>query len=166
MAYLIGLATLLSALWLALSGHYTPLLLCFGAVSVLLCVILATRLNLLDREAVPYFRLPVYLSYWAWLVVEIAKANIVVIRACLRADLDIHPALVKVATTCRTDLAKTVFANSITLTPGTVTLEVEGDWMLVHALYEDMAQPEDFIEMDRRSAAAVDGGSSRQEAQA
>lgn len=157
MAYLIGLATLLSALWLAFSGHYEPRMLTFGAVSVVICLVLTTRLGLMDREASPYLRLPVYLSYWFWLMIEILKANVVVIRACLRAELDVHPALVKVATTCRTDLAKTVFANSITLTPGTVTLEVEGEWMLVHALYEDQAQPEDFIEMDRRSAAAADG---------
>jgi multicomponent Na+:H+ antiporter subunit E len=49
-------------------------------------------------------------------------------------------------------MAKTLFANSITLTPGTVTVEVDGDRMLVHALYEDNAQPEAFREMDRLSA--------------
>ncbi len=157
LGYLIGLAILLSALWLAFSGLYKPRMLFFGLSSIIICLVLVSRLRLLDREAAPYFRLPVYLSYWVWLMIEILKANWIVIRACLRAELDIQPALVKVATTCRTDLAKTVFANSITLTPGTVTLEVEGDWMLVHGLYEDQTQPEDFIEMDRRSAEAADG---------
>ena len=79
------------------------------------------------------------------------------IRACVKADLDIAPALVKVKTTCRSDLAKVTFANSITLTPGTVTVEIEGDKMLVHGLYEQGSQPEAFVEMDRRSAIAADG---------
>ena len=101
--------------------------------------------------------LPQLLTYWAWLVVEIFKANLVVIRACLRSTLDINPALVKVKTGCESDLARTVFANSITLTPGTVSVEVEGNKILVHALYEDSAGPGAFDEMDRRSREACDG---------
>jgi multicomponent Na+:H+ antiporter subunit E len=73
------------------------------------------------------------------------------------ANLDINPALVKVKTRCESDLAKTVFANSITLTPGTVTVEVEGDKLLVHALFEESATPESFAEMDERSWKAADG---------
>ena len=88
---------------------------------------------------------------------EILKSNWIVIKACLRADLDIEPALVKVKTRCESDLAKTVFANSITLTPGTVSVSVEGDKILVHALYETGAGPGAFDEMDRRSCAAADG---------
>ena len=148
---------MLITMWFSLSGHYTPLLLTFGGVSCLICLILAVRLDIIDRESSPYLRLPIFLRYWVWLYIEVIKANWLVIRACLRADLDINPALVKIATTCRSDLAKTIFANSITLTPGTITLEVEGDKMLVHALYEDHAQPGDFTEMDRRSALTADG---------
>jgi multicomponent Na+:H+ antiporter subunit E len=81
---------------------------------------------------------------------------VVVIKACLRADLDINPALVKVKTTCKTDLAKVTFANSITLTPGTVTVEIDGDKLLVHGLYEANTVPEAFEEMDRRCARAAD----------
>lgn len=157
MGYFLGLIAALTALWLGLSGHYTPLVLSLGAVSILLSAILAYRLDILDREGSPYGRLVQLMAYWAWLLVEIFKANWVVIKACLRADLDINPALVKVKTTCESDLAKTVFANSITLTPGTVSVNVEGDKILVHALYEDQAQPEAFVEMDRRSRLASDG---------
>ncbi|MEL6919617.1 MAG: Na+/H+ antiporter subunit E [Pseudomonadota bacterium] len=157
MTYFIALMSVLAALWLGLSGIYTPLLLSFGAVSVVITMILVYRLDILDREVVPYGALPAAALYWVWLVGEIIKANWVVIKACLRADLDIHPALVRVKTTCRSDIAKATFANSITLTPGTVTLTVDGDKLLVHALYEAEAQPEAFIEMDRRSARAIDG---------
>ena len=157
MAYFVALAVTLTAMWLSFSGIYKPLLLSLGAVSIVICLVLAARLRLLDRETSPYLRAPIIFAYWSWLFVEILKANIVVIRACLRADLDLDPALVKVPTTCRSDLAKTVFANSITLTPGTVTLSIEGDKMLVHALYEDSAGPDAFTEMDRRSSIAADG---------
>ncbi|MEO0883119.1 MAG: Na+/H+ antiporter subunit E [Pseudomonadota bacterium] len=157
MVYAIGLIVGLIAFWLGMSGHYTPLLLSLGTISVMLSVILAARLDILDREGAPYFRFAGILLYLPWLIVEIIKSNITVARACLKADLDISPVLVKVGTQCETDLAKTLFANSITLTPGTVTVAVEERRLLVHALYEENAQPEAFVEMDQRALAAIDG---------
>lgn len=160
MGYFLGLIVVLIALWTGLSGDYTltkPLIASLGAVSILLSAILAYRFDILDREGSPYARLPHLLAYWAWLIVEIFKANWVVIKACLSSTLDINPALVKVKTLCESDLARTVFANSITLTPGTVSVEVEGNKILVHALYEDAAGPGAFDDMDRRSRDACDG---------
>lgn len=157
MGYAISLILALIGFWLGLSGHYTPLLLSLGGVSVFLAVLLSRQLGILDREGAPYFAAFGIALYLPWLMYEIFKANIAVIRACLRADLDINPALVKVKTKCHTDLAKTLFANSITLTPGTVTIEVEPNRLLVHALYEDAAGPTAFTEMDERSSRAVDG---------
>lgn len=155
--YFLGLIVALTALWLGLSGLYKTLILSLGAVSIILSVVLAYRFDIIDREGSPYGRLPQLMAYWGWLVIEIFKANWIVIKACLRADLDIHPALVKVKTRCETDLAKTVFANSITLTPGTVSVAIEGNKILVHALYEDEAGPGAFDDMDRRSKIACDG---------
>lgn len=157
MLYVIGLIVGLAAFWLGLSGHYTPLLLSLGTVSILVTVLLSARLGVIDREGSWYHSLFGFMLYAPWLAWEIIKANIVVIRACLRADLDIHPALVKVKTSCESPGAKSLFANSITLTPGTVTVAVERNRLLVHALYEQKAQPESFAEMDRRSRLAVDG---------
>ena len=156
-AYFLGLLVALVGFWLGMSGHYTPLLLSLGAVSVAVCLILAYRLDIIDREGSPYVRIVGFALYFPWLMKEIAKANWTVVKACLKAEMDIAPALVKVKTACETDLAKVTFANSITLTPGTVTVEIEGDKMLVHALYEQEAQPEAFAEMDRRSREAADG---------
>ena len=141
-----------------MSGLAKPLILGLGATGIVITMILAVRLELITKESSPYLRLPVFFSYWVWLVGEIVKANVRVIQACLSADLDINPALVKVKTTCRSDLAKTIFANSITLTPGTVTLSVEGDKLLVHALYEQDAEPSAFEKMDELSARVTDGG--------
>lgn len=157
MAEITGLIIALLLFWLGLSGQYSPLLLSLGAGSILMTIILSGRLGILDREGAPYLSFLGMLFYLPWLLKEIIVANLVVIRACLRADLDIRPALVKVKTVCRTDLAKTLFANSITLTPGTVTVLVENDRLLVHALYEDKASPEAFHGMDARSAKAIDG---------
>lgn len=157
MSYIFGLIVALILFWLGLSGHYTPLLMALGGASVLISVILSGRLGLLDREGAPYFTIPGMLFYLPWLMVEIFKANVAVIKACLRADLDINPALVKVKTSCQSDLAKTLFANSITLTPGTVTIEVEKNRLLVHALYEEAAGPNAFTSMDARSRRAIDG---------
>lgn len=157
MGYGVGLSVVLTLLWLGFSGIYKPLILILGFISIFITVVLTVRLGILDRETSPYHRMIAYIRYAPWLMMEILKANVSVLKAILSPELKIHPTLVKVRTTCRSDLAKVIFANSITLTPGTVTLRVEDDFMLVHGLNEEDAQPEAFEEMDRRSAAAGDG---------
>jgi len=154
--YFIGILLAIVVFWMANSGHYTPLLLGFGAASFVVTMFLSSRLKVIDREGAPYVRLVGFLSYYPWLFWEVVKSNWVVIKACLRADIDISPALVKVKTICKTDLAKVTFANSITMTPGTVTIEIDGDKLLVHGLYEANTVPEAFAEMDRRCARAAD----------
>ncbi|MGA1343390.1 MAG: Na+/H+ antiporter subunit E [Hyphomonas sp.] len=156
MAYLLGILAAIVVFWLGNSGHYKPLMLLFMTVSAVITLFLSARLRLIDRDGAPYVRLAGFLSYYPWLSWEVLKSNWVVIKACLRADLDISPALVKVKTICKSDLAKVTFANSITMTPGTVTIEIEGDKILVHGLYEANTVPEAFEEMDRRSARAAD----------
>ena len=157
MGYYLGLIVVLAGLWLGLSGHYDPLILTLGGISIAISVLLAARLETVDREGAPYLSPIRYLRYWFWLIIEIYKANVDVIKACLKPELDIEPALVVVKTRCETDLAKTIFANSITLTPGTVTVGIEGNKLMVHALYEASAGPGAFDEMDRRSLIAADG---------
>lgn len=157
MGYFLGLLCALVVFWYTMSGMNEPLILGLGVVSVIVTMILSWRLKVIDADSSPYGRIIAFLVYWVWLFVEILKANWRVIQACVKADLDINPALVKVKTVCRSDLAKTTFANSITLTPGTVTLAVEGDKLLVHALYEEDAEPGAFDEMDVLSARAADG---------
>lgn len=161
MSYVFGLAIALTLLWLGFSGLMEPLILTLGVISIALSVILAGRLGIIDREASPYHRMFAFIRYAPWLMKEIVKANWTVLKAILSPDLDIHPTLVKVRTTCKSDLAKVIFANSITLTPGTVTLRVDDDFMLVHGLYEAGAQPEAFEEMDELSSQAGDGKSAR-----
>ena len=140
MGYFAGLIFVLAALWLGLSGIYKPLLLILAGISILISVVLASRLETVDREGSPYGRSIPILSYWAWLMIEIFKANWPVIKACVSANLNINPAFVRVKTRCESDLAKTIFANSITLTPGTISVDVTGGEILVHALSREAAK--------------------------
>ena len=110
MGYLLGLFVALVAFWLAMSGLMKPLMLSLGAVSVAITLFLAMRLDVVDRESAPYLRWPVLLLTGSWLMGEIVKANWRVIRACLKVPIStINPALVKIKTRCKSDLAKTTF---------------------------------------------------------
>ena len=145
----------LAATWWTLSGYTKPILLTLGAISLGLVTLMASRMRIMDRETAPYLTVPQTLIYFGWLFVEIIKANVAVVRAVMNPDLEVSPTLVKVPAGGKSDIAKTMFANSITLTPGTVSVNVEDDHILVHALLSEMSEPEDFDEMADRSAWAV-----------
>ena len=149
------LVTVLILYWLALSGYFNkPALLVTGAISVVLVTVMTARMKILDAETVPYThgRSP---GYFVWLFREIIRANVAVVKAVLSPEMEISPTLLNVKTRHSTDLGKTVFANSITLTPGTVSVEIDADKILVHALLQDMADPAGFLEMSERSGRAV-----------
>ncbi len=152
------LALAMAAFWLAMSGFFTPMLLTLGVISIVLMLILCARMGILDGETAPYLYMPLSLSYFVWLGKEIYKANIAVVKAVLNPDMEISPTMVRVPTGRKTDIGATMFANSITLTPGTVTVEINQDDILVHALLSDMAVAEDFAEMGERSGFAVGEG--------
>ncbi len=157
MIYLPGLVTALAAFWFALSGQTAPLFIALGVVSLLVVLALSVRLKIIDRDASPYHRVPQLLLYLGWLIVEIVKANIAVIVKILAPKHAIDPVIVRMRTTARTDLGKALFANSITLTPGTVTMDVDGDRLVVHALVRENAQPSGFAQMDSKAARTADG---------
>ena len=162
MTYGVGLTAILVLLWLTLSGHYTlawdnPLLIAFGVFSVVGTVALAARMRILDRETVPVAPAIPLMLYWAWLGREILNANLAVVRLVMKPEIDVEPRLVRVPAGQRSELGHTVFANSITLTPGTVTIDVEDDAFLVHALDTSFTDPAGFAEMGKRSDVATDG---------
>ncbi len=153
------LGLVLAVEWILLSGRTTDsLTLSLGAASIVLVLLLVQRLGILDPETAPQARLPAYLRYWNWLGGEIVKANLAVTRIVMRADLDVTPRVVRVPGRARTPMGRAVFANSITLTPGTVTVAVEGDDMVVHALTADFVDAEGFEEMRVQSVRAAEGG--------
>lgn len=156
LVYIVLLTLVLAVLWLMLSGYwFKPLLLGFGALAVVCSVTLTLRLGLLDGESAPFAGLPGFLPYWGWLGGEIFKANIQVVKLALAPELNIKPVMTRVPVSARTDMARTTFANSLTLTPGTVTVEVEETGFMVHALDESFVDMEAFRDMERRAAAAA-----------
>lgn len=149
------LAVALAIFWLSLSGYFIPMILSFGVISVALVLGLCARMGILDNETVPYMNIPKTLSYLGWLSGEIIKANMTVVKAVLKPDMEISPTLVKIPAAQKTDIGRSMFANSITLTPGTVSMALDEGEITVHALLSEMADPADFAEMGARSAAAV-----------
>ena len=146
----INLTLFLFAVWLLLSGHYTPLLLMLGLLSTLLVVFLAFRADLIDRENQPVLIKPTVLFYWGWLGREIIKSNIDVCRRILDPRMPISPSMFTVRASQKSDLGRVTYANSITLVPGTVTVDVEEDEFTVHALTREAATDLQSGEMNRR----------------
>jgi multicomponent Na+:H+ antiporter subunit E len=136
--------------WLLLSGYFTPFLMTMGALSALAVVLFARRMDMVDREGHP-IRFGVHLvGYWLWLLKEIAKSAWQVSRIIVHPALPISPTLVTFKPTQRTAVGLVIHANSITLTPGTIAVDVEPDRFLVHALTRDGADGCASGDMDAR----------------
>lgn len=147
----LGVFSLLFAFWLLLSGMYVPFLVTAGVGCSVFVYWLARRMGLIDRESFP-FRLAgrAVFSYWPWLGGEILKSGWDVSKRILDPRLPISPTLVEFVPTQKTDLGLVIHANSITLTPGTISVEVEPGRFLVHALTAEGAAGLAGSEMDRR----------------
>ena len=158
MARIVGLWVVLFAVWLLLSGHWTPLLIGFGMGSCTLTVYIAMRMDVADHEGVPIDWVFRFLLYLPWLLKEILVANLNVARVILSPSLPISPIMVVFRSTQRTDLGRVLYANSITLTPGTITTGVEGDQLEIHALTWQDVDGREEDEMDRR-VSVVEGAS-------
>ena len=156
MARIVGLWVILFAVWLLLSGHYTPLLIGFGMGSCALTVYIAKRMDLADREGVPIDWVFRFFLYLPWLLKEILVANINVARVILSPSLPISPIMVVFGSSQKTDLGRVLYANSITLTPGTITTGIDGDKLEIHALTWRDVDGREEDEMDRR-VSAVEG---------
>ena len=144
------LAIALAAFWLALSGHYTPFLMSVGAGCVFLTVALAYRMHIIDEEGQPLELIMAAPTYWLWLFVEIAKSAWTVTWIILDPRLPISPTFTKVRARQKTAAGIATYANSITLTPGTITTGVKGDILTVHAIVTDGADDVEAGGMDRR----------------
>lgn len=140
----------LALLWLGLSGHYTPLILSFGALSIVFIVFLVSRMGILDTEGMPLQLGTRFVLYWGWLGMEIVKSNLHVVRIILSPNMPINPQIIRFPSTQKTDLGQVIYANSITLTPGTTTIEIENGQILIHALTDQTADLDGGADMDRR----------------
>ena len=155
MAIVVSLAVLLFAFWLFLSGHYTPFLVVSGAVTSAAVAWIAWMIGFTDEEGHPIEMLPRGLLYWPWLVVEVVKSSLTVARIIVDPALPISPRLIRVKATQRRPVGVVTYANSITLTPGTITVEVHRQEreLTVHALTKAGAEGLATGDMDRRVTA-------------
>ena len=153
MGRIIVLVIALTALWLLLSGYFDkPLLLIFGAGSVAFAAWLAHRAHVLDSEGIPGAVFPGILGYMFWLSIEVGKANLIVARHALAVEPKLSPKLFLVPNPPRTSVGKVIFGNSITLTPGTVTVDLREDEILVHGLTEELSDEDGIRAMGDRVA--------------
>jgi multicomponent Na+:H+ antiporter subunit E len=110
-----------------------------GLFSCLFVLLVMRRMRAIDEEAVPVEITARALLYLPWLLWEIVKANFDVAARILRPRMPIRPHVFKVRVGQRSDLARVIHANSITLTPGTVTIGMSGDEFTIHALTDEAA---------------------------
>ena len=150
MKHAISSGLVLFAVWLLWSGHFTPLPVSLGVLSTLAVVLIGKRMQVIDEEGTP-LRLPLRaLRFLPWLAWQVLKANLHVAGRILGRRVRIQPTLIRVRAGQKRELGRVIYANCITLTPGTVAVDVEGDQILVHALTPEAADSLRSGEMDRK----------------
>ena len=136
---------LLLLLWLILSGHYDFFHISMGILSSVVIVILNWPLRkhfFLEDKALKTSKLVISLSYFRllyyipWLIWQIVVASLQVAYAVLSPKIPIDPALIKFTTKLPNLSSKVILGNSITLTPGTITIQIDEDEFLVHSLMD------------------------------
>ena len=152
MRYVASLLAVLGAVWLGLSGHLEPLLLGLGLLSCVAVVALARRMRLIDNEGAPIQLSLRALAYTPWLLWQIFRANVDVALRILHPRMPIDPRVIRVKAGQRSDVARVVYANSITLTPGTISLVVQDNRIQVHAIDKSGLEQLKQDEMNRRVA--------------
>jgi multicomponent Na+:H+ antiporter subunit E len=140
---------ILFAFWVVLSGFFTPFLLGAGIGSAIAVSWLLHRMRVADNESLPIHLAARALWYWPWLMKEIAKSAWDVTKLVLRPSMPVEPTLVRFRPSQRTTVGLCTHANSITLTPGTITVDIDADEFLVHALTAAGAEGVLSGDMDR-----------------
>ena len=143
----ITLFIVLFGFWLLMSGYYTPLIISLGVISCLVCVYLTIKGKFLDNETLPIYFFPRLIQYTIWLIKEILKSNIQTAKVIIMKSEE--PELFSVKATQKTNEGKVTYANSITLTPGTVTTQIKNDTFEVHALTKEFGDDVRSSVMDK-----------------
>lgn len=124
--------TLLLAVWL---GGLTPRNLAVGLVAGYLLLWLVARFQ--RKQAKYFIKTPLFFSFLAYYAWELLKSNAVILYEILTPGLDMRPGVVGIPIRARTDLEITILANLITMTPGTLSLDISPDrrTLYIHAMY-------------------------------
>ena len=150
MLHSLSLGVVLAALWFLLSGHTEPLLLWLGGGSIVVVVLIANRMDLIDREGHPIHLSWRAIGYFPWLILEIIKANIDVAKVIIQPEMPIQPKFFRVKASQLDELGHAIYANSITLTPGTITVDLHEGMVEVHALTKAAQDGVETGEMDAK----------------
>ena len=150
MRHTIFLCFSLAVFWLLNSGYMTVLMLSLGVISIALVLYIANRMDVVDHESQSLHITRKLPGYFAWLAKEMIIANLLVVKHIWLGNKTISPTLKTIKASQKTDIGKVIYANSITLTPGTVTVNVEGDQFMIHALLKESIEELEAGEMDRR----------------
>lgn len=132
----IYLFTFLIAIWLALTTTFQWQELSVGIfISLVLALFLNKNYLKLGLPPVSIKRIIFFILYIFVLFIEIIKANFDVAYRIIHPKMPIKPGIIIIKTELKQDIAKMILANSITLTPGTFTLDIKGDELLIHWIY-------------------------------
>ena len=134
-----GVTLLLCIFWILLSGHFESLMLGLGLASIALTIFLATRMNLIDDESYPFHLFSQFPAFFIYILNEIVKANIDVVKRIMTPN-SISPQLIDIPVPQKSDVGRVIYANSITLTPGTVSVALSKDTLTIHALTKEAAE--------------------------
>lgn len=168
MYFVVNFITLF-VVWIFISGKLDPFHLSLGAISCLIVALVSTDLLYTNRQKGFASRIGEavrFISYTVWLMYQIVRANFHVTKLALSLkpmERTIDPCIFTFQTNLKTDFGKFILANSITLTPGTVTIRIQDDTFYVHAITRtamgDFADNENISEMEKRIAWIFEGGS-------
>ena len=151
MKYALTLLMTLVVIWFLWSAHFEPFMLFLAAVSIGLSLWISLRMHIVDEEGAPVqMGIRPFTQFAPWLAKEIVESNIEVAKIILSKKMPIKRNLVTVPAGPKSSLGKVILANSITLTPGTVSIKMENDEILVHALSFEGAAEDLSGDMDRR----------------
>lgn len=148
-------AITLIGFWLLLSGYFKPLLLGLGLVSVVLVVFLLHRMNRFDGlNLSPPLSFPLF-YYIGWLIGQVVLSSLEVTKLVWSKNKKLSPAIGKLPVTNTSVKTQALYANSITLTPGTLSIDVDDEYVTVHALDEQSIDALKSGEMARRVSTAA-----------
>lgn len=145
-------------LWILLNGQFTWEIVCFGIViaGVMYAFVCKFLDYSLEKDILLFRKMPYILAYILILIWEIIKANVDTIHLALSIRNEIDPVVVRFRTDLKSKAAKVALANSITLTPGTITVDLEGDELIIHALDAELVEGIDesiFVRLLRKMEA-------------
>jgi multicomponent Na+:H+ antiporter subunit E len=155
--YRLSIFLLLCGIWIVFSGQFDRFHLTLGVLSAAFITAISSEFLFVDRSKsfgerlLQIIRLPWFLL---WMLYQILLSNIHILRLALSpGELpEVEPSLVRIKTKLKTDFGKWMLANSITLTPGTITISIKGDEMLIHSISKTTTSGVLDDEMERKIA--------------